>query len=414
MAPFYSQPMLDIADFLANPSEVTRSISESVAIMQNGQVLFYAISPKAYMMNSPANAPHHALSPVLQQAPALTEASNDHTLPFSQYVDHYLVLEALRVERNELTEKSYKIIYYRLHKYILPTFGKVNIGDIQYVHLEKFVQTLSEQKIGGVAISQYLAIIRKILKSALLRQALTSLPEFPKVIGKRQSRGGFNIQEYLTLQQVSWRMRGTQFSYQNQVHLNATGLDQRYMEMSLELHYLIGFMANSFVRPSDIKMMKHKHIELIENEHRYLRMTLPETKKHGKPIVTLRRAVTIYKKLAELGKAAGYGRPDDYVFLPEVTSRTYALRILGFLFNWLLYETNLKQGPHGIPRTLYSLRHTSITFRLLYGQGIDMLTLARNARTSVKMIENHYASTLSGEMNIGLLQSKRSVRAVYK
>ncbi|MDG1445579.1 MAG: hypothetical protein P8L17_01225 [Methylophilaceae bacterium] len=40
-----------------------------------------------------------------------------------------------------------------------------------------------------------------------------------------------------------------------------------------------------------------------------------------------------------------------------------------------------------IPRTLYSLRHTSITFRLHYGQGIDMLTLARNARTSVKMIE---------------------------
>jgi len=67
-----------------------------------------------------------------------------------------------------------------------------------------------------------------------------------------------------------------------------------------------------------------------------------------------------------------------------------------------------------IPRTLYSLRHTSITFRLHYGQGIDMLTLARNAHTSVKMIENHYTSTLGGGMNIGLLKSKRSVRAVYK
>ena len=59
-------------------------------------------------------------------------------------------------------------------------------------------------------------------------------------------------------------------------------------------------------------------------------------------------------------------------------------------------------------RSLYSLRHSAITFRLLYGQGIDLLTLARNARTSVEVINKHYASTLSGEQNIGLLQSRRS------
>jgi hypothetical protein len=59
-------------------------------------------------------------------------------------------------------------------------------------------------------------------------------------------------------------------------------------------------------------------------------------------------------------------------------------------------------------RTLYCLRHTSIMFRLLYGQGIDMLTLARNARTSVQMIERFYASALDGEMNVGMLQSRRT------
>ena len=68
----------------------------------------------------------------------------------------------------------------------------------------------------------------------------------------------------------------------------------------------------------------------------------------------------------------------------------------------------MKLGAHGQPRSLYSLRHSAITFRLLYGQGIDLLTLARNARTSVEVINKHYASTLSGEQNIGLLQSRRS------
>jgi hypothetical protein len=47
-------------------------------------------------------------------------------------------------------------------------------------------------------------------------------------------------------------------------------------------------------------------------------------------------------------------------------------------------------------------------YRLLYGQGIDTLTLARNARTSVQMIERFYASSLTGEMNVGMLHSKRS------
>ena len=57
---------------------------------------------------------------------------------------------------------------------------------------------------------------------------------------------------------------------------------------------------------------------------------------------------------------------------------------------------------------MYSFRHSAITFRLLYGQGIDLLTLARNARTSVDVINTHYASTVAGEQNIALLQSRRS------
>jgi len=36
-----------------------------------------------------------------------------------------------------------------------------------------------------------------------------------------------------------------------------------------------------------------------------------------------------------------------------------------------------------------------------------LLTLARNARTSVEMIDKFYASRLSAEMNIALLHSKR-------
>lgn len=65
-------------------------------------------------------------------------------------------------------------------------------------------------------------------------------------------------------------------------------------------------------------------------------------------------------------------------------------------------------NSNGMKRTLYSLRHTAITLRLLCGGNIDLLTLARNARTSVEMIETCYSSNMEAEMNIGLLQCKRS------
>jgi len=49
-------------------------------------------------------------------------------------------------------------------------------------------------------------------------------------------------------------------------------------------------------------------------------------------------------------------------------------------------------------------------YRLLYGEGLDLLTLARNARTSTEMIERIYASHLEGEMNIEMLQSRRTMK----
>jgi integrase len=108
-------------------------------------------------------------------------------------------------------------------------------------------------------------------------------------------------------------------------------------------------------------------------------------------------------------QAKGLGGPDDYVFLPGETDRVYALAVLGFWFKWVMREAGVASADAlGRDRTLYCLRHTSIMFRLLYGQGIDMLTLARNARTSVQMIERFYASALDGEMNVAMLQSRRS------
>ena len=100
----------------------------------------------------------------------------------------------------------------------------------------------------------------------------------------------------------------------------------------------------------------------------------------------------------------------DYVFMPQAKSRDNALKSLARQFDIVLDATGLKVSNLGEPRSLYSLRHSSIMFRLMFGRTVDTLTLARNARTSPEMIDRFYAAPLQGEMNIGELQSKRRPR----
>jgi hypothetical protein len=119
--------------------------------------------------------------------------------------------------------------------------------------------------------------------------------------------------------------------------------------------------------------------------------------------------VFVYERLLAKQKADGYGKPDDYVFLPDLQDRKWLLVAYGWQFMYLQSLAGIEaNAANGQTRTIYSLRHTAMTFRLLYGGKIDLLTLARNARTSVEMIERFYASNLTAEMNIDLLQGKRS------
>lgn len=328
---------------------------------------------------------------------------------FNSLIPNVLELEQGRVKRGELSEKAFKITCYRMNKSVIPWFGKFPVEQISYLELEKYVAHLSGGNIKGVAIGQYLVVVRKVLQYALHANIIKQLPPFPKVKANRIPRGGFTINEYRLLLQTSWRMRGQPFEmHTRNKQTRVSKHEWITVAMSAELTRIIGFMVNSFVRPSDVKLLQHKHVEIIHSDNRYLRLTLPETKKHDKPIVTMPAAVGIYKRQLDDLRLRGYDKPDDFVFFPEFKNREHAMRHMDFLFGWLLELTGLKRGQKGQRRTLYSLRHTAITFRLLYGQGIDVLTLARNARTSVEMVERFYASTLNGEMNVDMLHSKRS------
>jgi integrase len=339
-------------------------------------------------------------------------AAPDTTQDFvnRQHLLHDLIGEVLqreseRVMRDEIKKESWVMTKIRLEGLIFDFLKSKQLKTIDTKTVEDFVNYLTQKSLTGSTILGYLAHLRKLLRLMFVRGVIKQMPLFPKVKLQLNSRGAFTVTEYKLILQKSKDL--TRSTYNNWGLGKRVWINEAYHTMPPEMNGLIRFMVYTFVRPGDVRQLQHKHIEIIKNRFNYLRLTLPEVKRHNAPIVSLPPAVRIYEQLLKVQKQKGFGRPDDYVFFPGEKNRRRMLDIIGWLFNWILIDLGIKRGPHGVMRSLYSLRHTAITFRLIFGGNIDLLTLARNARTSVEMIEKFYASTLSAEMNIALLHGKR-------
>ncbi len=402
---------------------------QPVAVYKNGQVVGYFVGGglMQQLAHAPAatSAPAPALAPtggfelpgsreVIQSQQHRARQLSNQQVVLAQLAQLLLAQEEERTRRGALAKASLQILRNRLDRHILPCLGHVPVHQIDADSVQQLVSRLTDEEASPTTLSQYLVIVRKLLKLAHSRRLIAEMPDLPSVQIQHKPRANFNLHEYAQLLKTAKRLWRTQA----QAPLIKTGMGERTRfwitpknrTLPPDLYWVIGFMVNAFVRPTDIKVLKHRHVQVIRSsEQTYLRLTLPETKKHDKPIVSLRPAVRIYEAMQHRAQKMSLNDPDDYVFMPHEKNREQALAILNFWLKWVMREARLPlTDNHGHARTLYSLRHTAITFRLLYGQGIDMLTLARNARTSVDMIENFYASTLTGEMNVDMLQSRRT------
>jgi hypothetical protein len=306
-----------------------------------------------------------------------------------------------RVERGELSKMAHDNDIYMLNKRILPEFGAMELASISYATLQDFVGKIGAH-LAPSSIQRHLGIVYKVMEYALHRQLLLALPNFPTIKKKDEPRGWFPDAQYRALIARATELVGTSAKVQT-----TEAGPPRTLKFTADLPKMIQFMVNSFIRPTDLKNMQHIHVETVRSELVYLRLTLPKSKSKDAPIVTMAEAVTVYEHLKSTYAEESLAEPDDYVFMPQYRNRDTALRELQHQFNYLLDDLGFKTGPQGEARTIYSLRHTSIMYRLLDGDKIDLLTLARNARTSVEMIERFYASKLTGEQNIDMIQSDR-------
>jgi hypothetical protein len=165
--------------------------------------------------------------------------------------------------------------------------------------------------------------------------------------------------------------------------------------------------------------LRHEHVKVMENpsvkkagDKKYLLLKHPATKTTSQEVVTMPAAHGIYQALVKLQKLHGVASPKDFVFFPEYLNRSTMIAVAGRIFSAAVKRTGLVQ--EGEKHTLYSLRHSSIMYRLLYGENVSTLELARNARTSQAMIDKHYASRLTPLMAVDSIHSFKAAAQTAK
>jgi integrase len=317
----------------------------------------------------------------------LTQAST-----FKKAADALLEEDRGRVARGERKQSVVDDCVYILEKDLLPYFQNIHVKDVSYKRITEYVETLKKRNLSSQTIKNHFMHLRKILKQAWKLEMITAMPIFPTISVSDNPREWFNEEQYETLQKTIRK------AIRDNVVIRLA--NRRLLPpITEELLDLSNFMVNSFLRPQDIKILQNKHISVIKKPDRIYLRIMAKGKTAPAPVISTQAAVTIYQRIK--------GDPEEYVFFPGM-NRDHAQSTMARQFKYVLEQANLKKGDDGQERTLYSLRHTCIMNQLLSGKW-PIMTLAKNCRTSVEMIQRFYGSHLEAEMNVaGMAQQVES------
>ncbi|NVD45360.1 tyrosine-type recombinase/integrase [Qipengyuania atrilutea] len=172
-----------------------------------------------------------------------------------------------------------------------------------------------------------------------------------------------------------------------------------------QLHDFVLFAANTGLRPDELKQLEFRDVEIVDDDYSGERIL--EIEVRGKRGVgyckSMPGAVKPFERLRDRSRPSNSGDKESER-ATEPTDRLFPNEFKK-MFNRILADNNLKFDRNDKARTAYSLRHSYICFRLL--EGADIYQVAKNCRTSVEMIEKHYAAHLKDMIDTSLVNVRR-------
>lgn len=292
-------------------------------------------------------------------------------------------------ERNERWVKDH---YRRIRMHLNPFFGEmglstINAGVVQDYRISRLKPGDEKKKVPSRSTLHHETVtLRMVLKTAVRYGWITHVPDISapyKGSAKVVHRAWFSPDEYKTLYEAT---RANIKSKRNGLH----------RKLAEQLHDKILFLANTGLRPDEANCLQYRDVEIVEDEG--LGESILEIAVRGKRGVgyckSMHGAVRPFIRLKERNEP----QPNDLVFPNDHKKQ----------FNRILENADLKFDRNGNRRTLYSLRHSYISFRLL--EGADIYQIAKNCRTSVEMIEKHYAVHLKNNLDAAAINIRKERR----
>lgn len=186
---------------------------------------------------------------------------------FGELAKQLMRHEATRKDRGEFAELSYRADQIRLATEIIPFFGPMPVKAITAQHVESFYFKLTSRALSSTTLSLYLMTLRKVLKYARTLNIIETLPTMPSVKIKKRSRGSFTPTEYVTLIRNARAVVGSTVLDATEPIPKRFWIIPKYRRYPQDLAYVIAFMVNSFIRPSDLKTLRHRHVEVVRGPH---------------------------------------------------------------------------------------------------------------------------------------------------
>ncbi len=289
-------------------------------------------------------------------------------------------------ERNEIHVKSH---YARLRNHLIPYFGKmglsqVNAGAVQDYRIFRRSDDPNFKPPSKSTMHKEIVTLRQVLKTAIRHGWLAGLPDLSepyKKVAKVSHRAWFSPEEYKLLYTAT------------RANIKQAG-NAYHRHLAEQLHDKVLFMANTGIRPDEANWLEYRDVEIVEDDA--TGETILEIEVRGKRGVGYCKSTTGAVRPFERMKARNLPASTDRLFPVDHKKQ----------FNRILEATGLKVDRQGNRRTLYSLRHSYISFRLL--EGADIYQIAKNCRTSVEMIEKHYAVHLKNSLDAAAINVRRT------
>jgi integrase len=283
--------------------------------------------------------------------------------------------------RNSSTKNPKLIDDYieKMERYAVPFFKKFSgIAEIREVHLEEWVDYRRSNYIRSIpkntTITRELAGIKQVFEFAVSREYLSHRLKFPVIGSPPNPRPAFTRDQYRRL------YRGLRQSVtEGQGH-------PIHYRARFYLQHLVLILANSGVRIGELRGLTWNDIENRRDGKGVLMYVRGKTKK--------RRQVVPQPSTAKYLQRIKVFRESelDHPVLPNepVFCSSNGLPVESYKkgFKTVLKSIGLSVDDEGNPFTLYSLRHTYATMRII--NGVPHYFIASNMGTSVEMLMKFY------------------------